>query len=40
MFCRDMLDFFAILPFGRKMKKNSEIFIFAPLKFSDFQKIR
>ena len=39
--------FFAILPFGRKMKKiaqylflhkNCVIFIFASLKFSDFQK--
>ena len=32
-----MLDFFVILPFGRK-RKNSEIFIFAPSEFSDFQK--
>ena len=24
--------------FGQKNEKNSEIFIFAPLKFSDFQK--
>ena len=35
---RDVVDFFCHSPVWSKNEKNSAIFIFAPLKFSNFQK--